>query len=93
MHVCVFNGQQRVGAGVECGGTGNLGYDPKLISSHSTIGLLNFHTRPALLHNTHKHLVHGLFTDSRFQYENANIKQDILKRSEFLCMKGKEKCR
>lgn len=47
MRVCVFNGQQRVGEAQE-----RLGYDPKLISSHCTKGLLNFHTEPALLHNT-----------------------------------------
>lgn len=46
--VCVFNGQYRVRTEPK----ERLGYDPKLLFSPCTKGLLNFHTEPALLHNT-----------------------------------------
>lgn len=69
----MFNGQWRVDEAER------LGYDPVLISSHCTKGLLNFHTESALLHNTQGQGIHtfmllycGVYSlRSSFRYEHG----------------------
>lgn len=79
--VCVFNGQQGVGEAQE-----TLGYNKNLISSHCNKGLLNFHTKPALLHNTQfREYTHP--TSSWFIHSKAktNMKMQTLGRLLLKC--------